>query len=234
MANPPGPNSGLVFAFRVWLWCLAAVLVHGCVYVLDREVRVTLHCAQVVSGSTRPHVNHTWDVSPRPCLYRQTTLLFLPVLWDISNFNLRLHVYLRHYTLTSPEWLTEWPTTPLHPGAGRQGLPVQMHGQPDTAAQLEELLAEFRDDYCTQVRAKLVSYASTNAPCADSVEYDMHVGLLELIKIFAARNPSTDLMLPEVRQSKCVVCMMHIPILTARTLGNGRVLGLPAHLLQGQ
>ena len=89
-----------------------------------------------------------------------------------------------------------------------------MHGQPDTAAQLEELLAEFRDDYCTQVRAKLVSYASTNAPCADSVEYDMHVGLLELIKIFAARNPSTDLMLPEVRQSKCVVCMMHIPIFT--------------------
>ena len=68
-----------------------------------------------------------------------------------------------------------------------------MHGQPDTTAQLEELLAEFRDDHCTlvQVRAKLVSYASTNAPCADSVEYDMHVGLLELIKISPATPPLT-------------------------------------------
>ena len=54
------------FAFRVWLWGLAAVLVHGFVYVLDREVR---HTPQVVSGPTRSHVvNHVGCVT-RPCLY---------------------------------------------------------------------------------------------------------------------------------------------------------------------
>ena len=87
-----------------------------------------------------------------------------------------------------------------------KGLPVQMHGQGNTAGQLEELLAEFTGGTSTllHVRAKLVSYASINAPCADSVEYDMHMGLLELLKIFLARNPSADPTLPEVQLSNCV------------------------------
>jgi hypothetical protein len=37
-----------------------------------------------------------------------------------------------------------------------------------------------------------------------SVEYDMHMGLLELLKIFLARNPSADPTLPEVQLSNCV------------------------------
>ena len=49
-----------------------------------------------------------------------------------------------------------------------------------------------------------ISCASINAPCADSVEYDMHMGLLELLKIFLARNPSADPTLPEVQLSNCV------------------------------
>jgi hypothetical protein len=93
-----------------------------------------------------------------------------------------------------------------------KGLPVQMHGQGNTAGQLEELLAEFTGGTSTllHVRAKLVLYASINAPCADSVEYDMHMGLLELLKIFLARNPSADPTLPEVQLSNCgrIVSMM--------------------------
>ena len=82
-----------------------------------------------------------------------------------------------------------------------KGMPVQMHGQPDTGSRLEELLAEFslRSGTLVQVIAKLKSYVSTNAPNATSVEYDLHLALLQLLKIFAAREPFADLMLPEVK-----------------------------------
>jgi hypothetical protein len=81
-----------------------------------------------------------------------------------------------------------------------KGLPVQLHGKGDTAAQLDGLLTEFTGGAGTlvQVRQKLLSYLSTNAPSASSVEYDMHLALLELIKIFEARHPGVDTVLPEV------------------------------------
>ena len=82
-----------------------------------------------------------------------------------------------------------------------KGYPVQLHnGKGDTAAQLEGLLAEFTGGSrtLTHVRAQLESYLSVNAPCANSVEYDTHLALFELIKIFHARNPDVDLALPEV------------------------------------
>ena len=81
-----------------------------------------------------------------------------------------------------------------------KGLPVQLHGKGDTAAQLDGLLTEFTGGAGTlvQVRQKLLSYLSTNAPSANSVEYDMHLALLELIKIFEARHPGVDTVLPEV------------------------------------
>ena len=82
-----------------------------------------------------------------------------------------------------------------------KGYPVQLHGgKGDTAAQLEGLLAEFSGGSRTlmHVRATLETYLSVNAPSANSVEYDMHLALLELIKIFHARHPDVDLALPEV------------------------------------
>ena len=82
-----------------------------------------------------------------------------------------------------------------------KGFPVQLHnGKGDTAAQLEGLLAALTVGTRTlsHVRAQLESYLSVNAPSANSVEYDMHLALLELIKIFHTRNPDVDLALPEV------------------------------------
>ena len=82
-----------------------------------------------------------------------------------------------------------------------KGLPVQLHnGKGDTAAQLESLLAEFSSGSRTlkHVLVQLQTYLSVNAPSANSVEYDMHLALLELLKIFQVRNPDIDFALPEV------------------------------------
>lgn len=101
-----------------------------------------------------------------------------------------------------------------------KGLPVKMHGQTDTAKMikslLDELLVSLRcvanvsshvDPPCAstyvltvqdapQVLSELITYASTNCPSTNLIEFDLHVGLMQIIKLFASSEPCPDLTMP--------------------------------------
>ena len=79
------------------------------------------------------------------------------------------------------------------------GVPAKMHGQPETASQLKALHDEINEHLGTlaRVRAALLERVASNAPSANSIDYDLHVGLLELMKVFERREPLPALDLPE-------------------------------------
>lgn len=51
------------------------------------------------------------------------------------------------------------------------------------------------------MKAVLVTYATSNAPGNKSIDFDTHIGLLQLLKCFASREPTVDLTLPETTRN---------------------------------